>query len=125
MCFLIPVEISALLTSFVCGLLGGDVVIVCGNRCNGARGCCAKSGIAGVKDNVTDTAMISCVFIGLDAEGTLIGTRWRFYRAVHAVGKRNSYFSVDGLGQEDHDSCFIPYHAAKDRRNSRCCISTT
>src|SRR5260370_18134966 len=69
MCFLIPDEISLVLTSFVWTVLCAGVLVICGNCCTRICGCsAAKSGIAGAKNNATHTAMISCVFIGLDAE---------------------------------------------------------
>src|SRR5260370_29017018 len=73
MCLLIPAEISALLTTIVGLPLCGALVVVCGNGCTRICGwSAAKSGIAGAKNNATDTALINCVFIGLDAESTLI-----------------------------------------------------
>src|SRR5258705_11504115 len=91
MFFLIPAEMSTLLTSLVGVLFCGALVVTCGSCCNCGRGCsAARRGLADVKNNTIDRAMISRVIIG--SQGSfcnLISWRSRCREA-------NSYISIRG-----------------------------
>src|SRR5205823_14851689 len=99
MCFLIPAEISAVLTSFVWMPLCVGLVVICGNCCDCGRGCsAARRGLAGVKNDTTDRAMISRVAIRLDIGFSMPQAKNAGDFIVRArCREANSYISISGL----------------------------